>query len=181
MPFFRTITDLFYLIYFLNMHGVLAPREHRGCAQSELRSRGRGQRAEMNIYCAHYHVAGIVMCTSCVYHLLFITTPWWKHQTGSERWTNSPRLHSLVTTNIQTQVCITLKPIHTPRGYSLAQRIERFGSQVESDVSQIIPKELASTVYFSREFCSSQKFKHFWKNFPQPLFSTLVTNSLIPI
>lgn len=57
------------------MHGVLAPREHRGCAHSELGSGGRGQRAEMNIYCAHYHVAGIAMCTSCVYHLLFITTP----------------------------------------------------------------------------------------------------------
>lgn len=61
-----------------------------------------------------------------------------------------PRLHSLKTINIQTQVSVILNKAHTLSHYTI--RIERFNSQVESDVSQIISKELESTVYFSREF-----------------------------
>lgn len=57
------------------MHGVLAPREDRGCAQSELRSGGREERAEINIYGSHYHVAGICVYHHVCYHLLFITIP----------------------------------------------------------------------------------------------------------
>lgn len=43
--FFTTIRDLFYLIHFLNIYGVLIPREGRGYAQLEL---AVGDRREEN-------------------------------------------------------------------------------------------------------------------------------------
>lgn len=37
--------------------------------------------------------------------------------------------------------------------------MERFYSEVKSDISQVIPKELGSTGYVSKEFCSVKNKK----------------------
>ena len=39
--------------------------------------------------------------------------------------------------------------------------MEQFNSEVESDNSQIIPKEVESIQYFSKEFCSVAKLNSF--------------------
>lgn len=118
--FSRTIMNIFYLTFFSmeNMWGVLAPREGRRCAQSKLGLGRRDKKRRMND-----HLLNPLLCGwHCVCISIFITIPWCKHhypfkdrKHGSEKWSNCPRLHSLVSKNQHSH-----SGLHNPKAHTLS-------------------------------------------------------------
>lgn len=101
-----------------NMWGILAPREGRRCAQSKLGLGRRDKKRRIND-----HLLNPLLCGwHCVCISIFITIPWCKHhypfkdrKHGSEKWSNCPRLHSLVSKNQHSH-----SGLHNPKAHTLS-------------------------------------------------------------